>query len=63
MSAKDRPTDHIAADPEDLHPDGTDSAGAATGLDRPVPAAGPVADTTDPAVEHEDLGLEDRPQG
>lgn len=63
MSAKDRPTRHVAADPDDLHRDGTEDAGATTGLDRPLQAAGPVADVTDPAVGHDDLGLEDRPLG
>ncbi|NNE13003.1 MAG: hypothetical protein HKN41_12255 [Ilumatobacter sp.] len=63
MSSNDRPTDHIAADPEDLHGDAPESPDASTGLDRPFEAAGPVADPTQDASDEQDLGLEDRPMG
>lgn len=63
MSSTDRPTEHLAADPDDLHSDGPEAPDATTGLDRPFEAMGPVADPNDSAVEHDDLGLEDRPLG
>jgi hypothetical protein len=57
------PAEHHAADPDDLQNETPEGAGASTGLDRPTPKAGPVADTSIPAVDQTDLGLEDRPQG
>lgn len=57
------PAEHHAADPDDLENETPEDSGATTGLDRPTPEAGPVADTTDPSVDTSDLGLEDRPLG
>lgn len=61
MSSKDRPNDHHAADPADLSGSQPEDPGATTGLDRPLKAAGPVAD--DPTIDETDAGLEDRPLG
>ncbi len=63
MTANDRPTDHLSADPDDLENETPDDAGASTGLDRPVPRVGPVPDPSDPSVRDDDLGLEDRAMG
>ena len=40
----DHSTSPAAADPEDLHGTPRESPGSTTGLDRPFPDAGPVAD-------------------
>jgi hypothetical protein len=40
----DRSAAAPAADPGDLHQDPPDDAAASSGLERPFPAAGPIAD-------------------
>ncbi|HSJ92326.1 MAG TPA: hypothetical protein VK917_09655 [Ilumatobacter sp.] len=50
-----------SADPEDLHASPPEDAGASTGVDRPFPAAGPVADP--PVGDPPLAGPPERPLG
>ena len=50
-----------SADPEDLHGTPPESPGASTGLDRPFPAAGPVADP--PVADPPSTDPPERPLG
>ena len=43
----DRSATPAAADPEDLHGSAPEDPAASTGLDRPFPDAGPIADPPD----------------
>jgi hypothetical protein len=50
-----------SADPEDLHTSPPEDPGASTGVDRPFPAAGPVADP--PVGDPPLAGPPERPLG
>lgn len=57
----DRSAAPAAADPDDLHGTAPESPGAATGLDRPFPDSGPIADP--PVVDPPPADPPERPLG